>query len=279
MTKKELTDIIEQGEALGLISTAYTEIATARLKRIRQMVLQNRLFLADLSNIFLDVKQVAIQRKIASALAKKPKQTISIIITSNYHFYGSVNVDLIKFFLHMDQAQSDLIIIGQTAINYLKDIKYTKPYQTLNLKKDYPDLSELNFLVEKVKDYNRILIFFSTMKSVMIQKPTVLDITESSYLKFPTEQLKGKDPLFIFEPELEKILLFFENQVKNLLLQQTFLESELSRTASRLVSMDNAQNNAEDFIKNYKILLNSVNRSIQNNKILETYNAIRKQNA
>lgn len=287
MTIRELEDIIEQGEALKLISTAYTEIATAKLKKIRGMVLQNRDFLADLSSVFLAVKQVAIQRKIKSALQHKPKGIISILITSNYHFYGNVNSNLIKFFISSVippnggiHTNSDLIIIGQTAIKHLKDTHFPKPFQEVTLKKDYPDLSELNLIVEKTKEYNQVLVFFAKMKTVMVQDPTIVDITQSSYLKPPTqEQMKSKEPLFIFEPEIEKVLLFFEAQVKNLLLQQTFLESELSRTASRLVSMDQAQTNADDFIMTNKILLDLAKRSIQNQRIIETWSGMTRNNS
>ena len=277
MTVRELTDTIEQGETLKLISTAYTEIATAKLKKIRSLVLQNRLFLQDLSAVFLAVKQVATARKIPKSIQRKSKGTISLIITSNYHFYGNVNSNLIKFFIAhplINSGQSDLIVIGQTAIKHLKDMHFPKPFIEVSLKKDYPDFSELNLLVEKTKDYNQVLVFFAKMKTVMVQQPSIVDITQSSYLKPPLRQAQGKEPLFIFEPELEKVLLFFESQVKNLLLAQTFLESELSRTASRLVSMDQAQSNADDFIMENKILLNAAKRSIQNERIIETFNAI-----
>ena len=276
MTKNELKDIIDQGDTLKLISTAYAEIATSKLTKIRAAVLQNRSFLENLSNVYITVQEEAIKKRL-QALTNKSKSGISIVITSNYHFYGNVNTNLVDFFLNQEKnSKNDQIIIGQTGAGYLSQAQVNSKYQILTLKKDQPQLQELNFIVEKVKEYSKVLVYFSKMKSVMIQEPAVVDITQSSYLKEPKKNPGMKEPLFIFEPELVKILLFFENQVKSLLLQQAFLESELSRTASRLVSMDNAQDNAEDFVKSYKIQLDQVTRSIQNARILETYNALRK---
>lgn len=108
----------------------------------------------------------------------------------------------------------------------------------------------------------------------MFQTPTFTDITQTSYLKEGEEDEKNTKKLFIFEPELTKILDFFETQVMNLLLQQSFLESELSRTAARLVSMDQAQLNANKFILQQTMLLNKARKSESNTRLLETYASI-----
>ena len=273
MTIRQLTAIIDQGLALKLISQAYTEIASAKLKKIRTAVEKDRYFLEDLAKVYQVVKQLAAQRQMLPA---KNSRAISIVITSNYHFYGNVNSNLIKFFIeHMQQQPAvEQIVIGKTALEHLSGIKYALKYEPVVLKSDYPTLAELNQLVNRVKNYSRILIYYSKLKTVMVQNPFISDITQTSYLKDTPPNPTQKEQLFIFEPELKKILDFFDSQVTNLLLQQTFLESELSRTASRLISMDSAQSNADKYITEQKRLLATVKRSIANSRILETYTAL-----
>ncbi len=272
MTIKQLTTIIDQATALKLISQAYTEIASAKLKKIREAVERDRYFLEELSKVYQVVKQKASER---GALPVKNNKAISIVITSNYHFYGDINSKLIKFFIeNMQNHVSSQIVIGKTALEYLVGVKYPQKYQPIVLKTDYPTLAELNQLVSLVKNYSQILIFYSQLKTVMVQTPIVTDITQASYLKNTPPEVEKREPLFIFEPELTKILDFFESQVTNLLFQQTFLESELSRTASRLISMDSAQSNADKYISEQKVLLSAVKRSIANSRILETYTAL-----
>lgn len=276
MTIKQLNQIIEQGMALKNISQAYTEISSARLKLIRDQVQRNRFYLDDLSSLHQVVKQMAYQR---GALPPKNNKSVVILLTSNYHFYGSVNSDLIKFFLS-SQTPTDQIIVGKTAIEYLNGIKYQKKYAPFILKSDFPSLAELNVLVKSIKNYSQILVFYSRMKTVMVQVPTVSDITQTSYLKNAPPIQGKKSDLFIFEPELTKILDFFESQVTNLLLQQTFLDSELSRTASRLVSMDGAQSNADKYISEQKKLLNNAKKTISNARLIEvaiTVNLLKKK--
>ncbi|MDO8618934.1 MAG: F0F1 ATP synthase subunit gamma [Candidatus Daviesbacteria bacterium] len=273
MTTRQLTATIDQGLSLKLISQAYTEIASAKLKKIRDQVEKDRFFLEDLAKVYQVVKQVASERQ---ALPQKNNKTISIVITSNYHFYGNVNSNIIKFFVEsMNATPCEQIVIGKTALEYLQGVKYPQKYEPVVLKTDYPNLAELNQLVARVKNYSQILIYFAKLKTVMVQEPTFSDITQNSYLKdTPPPVAKGREEIFIFEPELGKILDFFDSQVTNLLLQQTFLESELSRTAARLISMDSAQSNADKFITEQKIQLATVKRSIANSRLLETYTAL-----
>ena len=73
------------------------------------------------------------------------------------------------------------------------------------------------------------------------------------------------------EPDLSKILHFFDSQIITLLLESTFLESELARTGSRFISMDSAETEANKFIKDYLKLKAYTERNLQNNTLLENF--------
>ena len=62
---------------------------------------------------------------------------------------------------------------------------------------------------------------------------------------------------------------FFDSQINSLLLLQTFYEAELSRTASRILSMDQAQIEANKNILENKKLLAQTLRNIEGNRLLE----------
>ena len=265
MRIKQLTDIIDQGVSLKLVAEAYTEIASSRLKQIRALVEKNRYFLNELSIVYQTVKKIAVQKKI---LPIRNNKTLSILLTSNYHFYGDLNARLITFFLDsMKSNPTDQMIIGKTALEWIDTIEYKENYIRLFFDKDYPSNQELNNLVSKTKEYSQVLVFYSEFQSVMVQNPTVRDVTQT---KLSVNQTAKADEVFIFEPEMGKILDFFETQVTNLLLQQTFLESELSRTAARIITMDQAQTNADTYITRERQLLNAAKQAIINTKLLET---------
>lgn len=281
MTTKQLTQIIEDGKALKLVAQAYTEISSSRLKQIRNLVVKNRYFLNDLTSVYKVVKEVALKRRV---LPTKNNRAVSILITSNYHFYGDINTRLVGFFVaSMQKRPTDQLIIGKTGLETLNSLESKMPYDFLEFEKDYPNGKELATLLSKIKNYSQILVFYPELQSVMVQKPTFKDITQTAILQLQgggqklgmrSKQQQEEGGVFIFEPEIHKILDFFENQVNNLLLQQSFLESELSRTASRLLSMDQAQSNADIYIKDQERLLDRAKRAIINTKLLETYAAV-----
>lgn len=278
MTIKEIDAALEEGQSLKQITQAYSEVANLKIKRIRSEVERNRIFFEEIASVFALIKKLAIKRKVNIV---KPKKTVSLIITSNYHFYGTINSDLIDFFLpNTEKLQTDKILIGKVAVDFFRASKKVSNYQQTGttqeviLKKDQPTAEELVSLVNMIKDYEQVLVFYSSMKSLLTQQPTMTDITASSQSKLEllnAKDNKKDDIRFIFEPEMTKILHFFDSQIITLLLEGTFLESELSRTAARFVSMDQGESEANKFIREYEKLKAYVKRNMDNNKILENF--------
>lgn len=281
MTIKEIDEALEEGSSLKQIAQSYTEIANLKIKKIRSEVERNRVFFEEISKVYALIKKLASEKKVN---IQKPKKTISLIITSNYRFYGSINSDLIDFFIKTTQKiKTDRVLLGKAAVDFFRadprlrgDDKSS--YQEVLLKTDQPTQEELLQLVDMIKDYNQVLIFYSSMKSLMTQEPTMTDLTASdsdtSTLDSSSTRENEKrenEFKFILEPELSKILHFFDSQIITLLLEGTFLESELSRTASRFISMDTAETEANKFISEYEKLKAFSQRSADNNVILENF--------
>lgn len=269
MTIKQIEQALEEGQSLKTIAAAYSEIANLKIKRIRGEVERNRIFFKEIARVYGLVKALAVRRKVN---VLKPKKMVSIILTSNYRFYGNINSDLLKFFTASTrQLDTDRIMLGKAAIDYFRTQPIFNNYRSILLKDDEPDPQELANLVSMIKDYNQVLIFYSTLKTLLLQQPTVIDITASAQVQNIDQEKQKTKFQFIFEPQLSKILAFFDSQILTLLMEGTFLESELSRTASRFISMDQAETQANQFIKEYETLKAYTKRGLDNNTILENY--------
>lgn len=268
MTIKEADQAIEEGESLKAIAQAYSEIANLKIKKIRAEVERNRVFFQEIARVYAIVKKFAIKKKINIV---KPKTTVSIILTSNHRFYGQINSDLLEFFVIQTQKlNTDKIYLGKAAVDYFKAAGAgSANFKEVLLKEDQPDALELRVLADLIKDYSQVLVFSSQMKSLLVQQPIVLDITATN--PELESQPDSQDFKFIFEPDLPKILQFFDSQIITLLLESAFLESELSRTASRFISMDTAENEANKFINQYQTLRAYAKRNLDNNAILENF--------
>lgn len=268
MTIREIKDAIEEGQALKSIASAYTEIASLRLKRIRQDVLKTRAFFSEVLRIYALVRRIAQQKGQKANL--KPK--LSILISSNDRFYSIIDTNLVSFFLSQGSDKGETFVVGHGAKVAL-EARGFKNFTAVTLKKDMPTQAELANIVTKAKQYQSVLVYYPQFQTVIKQSPVAVDITQSQAKAL--EQSKRIEGAFIFEPEAPKILEFFDNQIKQTLIEQTFLEADLARVGSRLISMDSAQHNADDFVSKEKVLLGQAKRSLQNVRILETVASMR----
>lgn len=263
MTIREINSLIEESQTLKLIAGAYTEISSLRLQRIRTQVLQSRVFFNEILDLYALVRHIAFKKGYRPKVILK---TISIILTSNNRFYGHIDTDLVKFFLSSKIEKGEVICIGRGGKEALNANHFTV-FNSILFKKDMPDTLELANLVQKVRLNQRVYIYFAQFHSVIKQVPTVIDITQTQSQAL--KQAKYLEGTFIFEPEVKKILDFFDTQLKQILIGQTFLESELARVGSRLISMDQAEYNADEYIKKNEQLLLNAKRSLDNTRILE----------
>ncbi len=275
MTIKQIDQIIEEGYAFKVLAETFGEIALLKIKKIRAGVERNRIFFTEIVNVYKKVKKEATKRQIK---LDKPKDTASILLSSNYRFYGALTNKLLEYFIDSTaKFKTDRIIIGKSATDQLKFAHYDAAYSPILLKADMPTSAELLSLMESVKQYKKIFVFYPELKSLLVQNPTYIDITQSESAAELANQKEDEDHKgffdngrdFLFEPEIKKMLEFFDSQLTTLLLEQVFLEAELARTASRLISMDQAQVDADDYIKQKKKIRGQIIKSENNNKTLD----------
>lgn len=271
-TLRQINQVLDESYSLKLVAQAYSEISAIKLQKIRSNIERNRNFFQEMTEIFHIVKVAASKKGIMPSTKKRG--TVSILLTSNHHFYGSLETQLVRFFIiNTTKFKTDRIIVGKTAMEFLRTLGYFHPYQPFMFNDDLPELEELRRLVVSLTGYQQISVYYSRMQSVLIQEPHVVDIVQR-----PTQRLLAsrKVPEYIFEPELKNMLEFFDSQISLLLLEQTFLESELARTASRLIAMDQAQMKADEIVSQQKKLLARAKRSLDNMHLLDTIASLSK---
>lgn len=270
MNIKTLKEELELTQALKLVTEAYTEIASHNLKKIRKDVEGNRIFFADLTQLYAILRFLA-KKHIAGYKETGNGKTATILLTSNFRFYGRISNDATRFFILLaEKSPSDKFVVGKLGTEYLKAQGFSFSFKPLIFAKDLPSTEELSELRMKVKDYSRILVVYSEFRNVLIQLPVVKDITQTETSALAASAIKFSSA-FILEPEIKKMIDFFDTAIKDILLEDTFLEAELARVASRLISMDQAQTNANHLIKSQTQSLVTTKRFLANKRIIETW--------
>lgn len=267
-TISQIKQTLEDSQSMKMVAQAYTEIAAMKLQKIRSGIEKNRTFFQEVLAVYRVVKVAALKSSVAEA--SKTKGTLSLLLTSNKRFYGDLENRLVEFFIeNTSKFPTDRVVLGTTAKEYLKSTNFTLPYQVVIPKDDLPPMEEMAQIARILTDYQQILVYYPRMQSVLVQHPHVVDLLQHP----PEHYLESKEHTFnyIFEPEIQMMMSFFNGQITLLLLEQTFLESELARTAARLISMDRAQVNADEIIQTQKRFLAWAERSLDNAKLLDTY--------
>lgn len=240
-------------------------MAGTKLIQIRTMIEKNRKFVLELSTVFHITKLAAEKQKIS--LLRKKTGVANVVITSNHRFYGGLENRLINFFTaHALLSHGDNFIIGRTADSLLKSSQFDEKYKSFIFKQDVPTSDELDNLAADLLSYDKVLIYHTKMQSILVQRPV---ITEVGGLASITSEVDPRSAYYIFEPEIKGIVSFFDNQITKILLEQAFLEAELARTAARLVSMEQAQNNADAGIREQQKVLVRAQSNLANVRMLE----------
>ncbi|MBI4099800.1 F0F1 ATP synthase subunit gamma [Candidatus Microgenomates bacterium] len=270
----QIKTYLEEVESLELLAEVYTDIARARLEKVRTGIERNRSFVAEIANV-LHIVRVTAEAQGLSAKRKK-KVSASLMITSNKRFYyGGLDSRVVDFYsAHTSYTGFvDRFVVGSVGVDILRGHKYPFPFVPIVFGRDLPDQTELGLLADKLNDYQKVFVYYPRFVTVLTQQPSFIDMTG---LVSGTAQNPGEN-YYIFEPEIDKILDFFEQQVMAVLLEQTFLEAELSRIGSQLVAMDTAAINAGNIIREQNVLLQQARRSQLSMQVLEMVTGMRRQ--
>lgn len=240
MTIRDIRQKIELTSALESLSIAYSDLAGQRLVKIRKDIELNRGFVSELSSLFHVIKNAAIKQGSSVSLGKKGN--INLLITSNQRFYGGLEKRLLDFFIaYSVLTYAKTIVVGATGERYLENSDFAGSYLTLKFKKDIPTQTELGQILDMVQPFEKVNVYYTKMQSLLVQKPAVLEVGGIADVAIDTA---GTEQYFIFEPELGDMLKFFDRKIVQVLIAQAFFESELARTAARMVSMEQSKINA-----------------------------------
>ncbi len=264
--KEELKDV----QTAKFITSMLRDISAIKMRNIKNRFKKNDIFFAEISKLYNLVKLQELKQ--AKKNNKKKEQRISatlfIAITSNKHFFGLLNSNVMERFLkEIEEKKGDNLIIGNTGKQYTSNLKYKKKFKYMSFEDDSPTDDELSVFLERIKHYSRVIIFYPSFVSVFKQGVKTIDITQKPEL---TEDLK-KEEEYIFEPDLFEMIQFFEIQIRNLLFNRAMLETELARTAARLMKMNESENRATELIKEKEIQLQKETMALSSIRLLETF--------
>lgn len=262
----KITHYLEEVKSMETLAEVFTNVARMKLEKIRAGVEHNRIYVGEVARILHIVRLTAEARGLSAKREKKV--SASLIITSNKRFYyGDLDNKVVDFYAaHTAYSGfADRFVVGSVGADILSGKNYPFAYERVIFSRELPSQTELAVLAKRLVDYQKVIVYYPRLLTVLSQLPSLVDITG---LTANTPGEKGEN-YYIFEPEIGKILDFFEQQIMQLLLEQAFMEAELARIGTQLTTMDNARVRANKIIDRQKERLSTAKRQYQNMQSLD----------
>lgn len=232
-------------ETLQQITKIYEEIYLIKVKKTRDLVLRNRVFIDSLNAVFNDVKLVY-----GGFLLKNPKQlalrqtehnqTAAVLLSSSKKFAGEVNRQVFQtFYNYVKQNDCDVLIIGKSGHDLFLEYGAVKNYR-------YFDTVDDPTLLPILHDFATVRLFYGKFFSLVRQVEANSVIREIDYSHLAKPGLATSAKSFLFEPSVETVAAFFEQELFDAFFRQSSKESILATLGSSISELEEATNNMDD---------------------------------
>lgn len=265
MALKELKNRIKAADNIKQITRAMKLIASVKIKKIQRAFLPFREYIKDLQKIVsVLLRNTDFRMNLGNLDILKEKQGDKIgliVVNSDKGLCGAFNTNIFNYFeKKYSNLKEKLIVIpvGKKGVSYFSKRGYNL-FATFDKVGDIPSFDfikrlryEIFNLYERVSRIEVIYTkYYSSSKFLPISiKLLPFDV---SLIDIKEEKIDNVDH-FIFEPSLDDIgQEIFEIYV-NSLIYQLILDSKLSEFNARLMAMNTATENAENLIKDLKLL-------------------------
>ncbi len=273
---REIRNRIRGVKNIQQITRAMEMVAASKLKRAQDLVEAAKPYAEKLRMMMSDVGRSSSGISHPLLEQRPVERTCVIAMTSDKGlcgaYNGNVNRKVMEYVSSMKPDSVRLAIIGKKANDFFKrrpyDILQYWPFPSREV--DVSFVAEITrFLADGYErgDFDRVVLFYTKFKSAMITVPV-----STQLLPFETpdgEEEAGASALYIFEPTAEELMekllpKYLQNQV-----YLAFVEAAASEHGSRMVSMKNATDNADEMIDSLTLSYNKMRQASITGELLE----------
>jgi len=223
------------------------EVSVMNMQRVRQSVLKTRSYMEGIIAIFQDVRR-SHQRQVEkilesgkgkSLLGKTKKKSVTILLSPSGKFSGPlIHQVFAEFEKYRKDSATDVVVVGQTGRELAeRQLRSQGKFQYFPVNLEHPDHQEIGDLLRYVLEYESITVFTGQFQSLVIQKPNAFNI--SGYDSLRSQTVTDEEHReFLFEPDLNTTVAFFDAQVTASLFRQSLDESKLANLGSRIMTLE-----------------------------------------
>lgn len=251
--KRFITRIEFTHDVSGIV-TALQELSVIEMQQIRDSVFTTRNYMSVLLDIFIDVRtnyERLVTKKLKTA---PPRPTTALILLSQNARFSDTNISQVfnDFITEVEKyPKADLILVGKVAVQlaYQHGLDQTHTLKEVAIPDRVKSVTDFSELLSLLTAYQQLFVFHGSFKNLVTQETLAKELSGRTTLLEVDEQVEREKRNFLYEPEIERIIEYFEQEVKKGLLLQASSESRLAHLGSRIQNLELSRTSIDEELK------------------------------
>jgi F-type H+-transporting ATPase subunit gamma len=263
------------------ITKAMELVAASRMRRAQLRVLAARPYAETMRTFSEELSAVAAGQsadELHPLLETRPVDTVGIILlTTDRGLCGALNTNIIRRANELILAQTqtvELMTIGRKGQDFMAR-RGMKIFATITGIGDRPSYEQVIPIARNVMEsfmerrMDECYLVYPEFVSTLTQRPKVQKILPIA----PSGDAPAKPIDYIFEPDPKSILEELLPRYVEVLIYEAILEAQASEQSARMVAMRNANQNAQDLIKDLTLVYNKTRQAAITREVTEIASA------
>ena len=270
---KEMRNRIASVKATRKITKAMQMVAAAKLRRAQEAATAARPYAERMNGILTSLNRRLSSRTDASPLlvgTGKDQTHLLVVMTAERGLCGGFNSNISRLArqdaqrLLADGKTVKILTVGRKGADNLRrdfgklivervDLRSVRHLRFGNAE----DIARKILAMFEAGDFDVATLYFSEFKSVIVQKPTALQLIPA---KLPEEAARSEraqaEAIYEYEPDEETVLGYLLERNLATQIFRGLLENAASEQGARMSAMDNATRNAGDMIDRLTVAYN-----------------------
>ncbi|MBI4084865.1 MAG: ATP synthase F1 subunit gamma [Candidatus Levybacteria bacterium] len=270
---------IKAASNVAKATRAMQMIAAANLRKAQDAALSSRPYVGKLTILAKDVSG-KVEEKSAHPYITPPGKngkTLVIALSPDKGLCGGLITNLIReFFTYAkEQPDSSYVVMGKKLENQVIKLK-NEVLASFVFGTTLPKFDAVFPIATLINDQylsgnvTGVKVLYTDFNSIFSQTPKMTTLLPISLADVKIEDTQeGKNNFQLYEPTISEILPYLLNHYLEMALFQFMLESFLSEQAARMISMQNATNNAKDIIEGFRLEYNKTRQAKITSELLD----------
>lgn len=256
------------------ITKAMELVSSAKLRKAKEKVEKTRPYFLTIVRSINDILGSTKGMKHSLIDNREVKKSLYIVISSDRGLCGAYNSNVIKLVFNdiKDKEKAVLVTIGTKAREFFKrrDFDIKSSFTHISETPTYQNAKEISKIVlESFKsgEVDEIYLAYTEFVSTISYNPKLIKLLPAD--NFKQEENKEKTTMIDYEPSPEAVLDYLIPKYMESTIYGALLESSASEQGSRRVAMENATDNAEEFIQDLQLKYNRARQAAITQEIAE----------